>query len=767
MMYANFKITADKIVDLQYKLLRNNVNNIISNSESDYKTISALGMEDIGFYRDATKKGVIQNINKNLTPGTSVVIFDSKLNEIIYLTGNEALGKLLTVEHINGSQSEKTNMHEHDILLGTGEKISTILASGQYPNWDWSIVSFVDKSQLLKYSKDAFKLSFIIAGIFIIIILILVFKLSNRISRAIIALENGAFQLSTKEANVKIELPGNDEFTSLASSFNFMAAEIRSTESKLLKSISDEKKTNLSLIDSRKQYHDLIEGMPYIITRVDVNGFLMFVNKAAALMLGLSAEDCIGKLAFDFIHPDDQLRTKHDFSIWLENRKGVFSHENRILNIDGQIFNIAWSIHGEYDEFDNFIGFASTGRDITEYVQHLEEKAKLESQLFQAQKMEAVGQLAGGIAHDFNNMLGVILGHAELALDKSELSSPLAVNLNGIIKAGKHSAELTKQLLTYARKQTIEPKIIDLNESISAMLSMLIRLIDVNIMLSFDKDANLGLVKIDPSQVDQILANLCVNASDAIEGFGKITIKTENYNTNDEFLSDKSSLNTIDLPSGNYVKLSVSDNGSGMNKEVTNHVFEPFYTTKEVGKGTGLGLSTIYGAVKQNNGHIDIVTELNQGTTFNIYFPREGHTELKTNEAKPDLGSSRNETILVVEDDKMLLDIQVFTLEEYGYTVLSAISSKHAEELARKHSGHIDMLLTDVIMPEINGKELAQKLLVFCPKMKVLYMSGYTSDIIADKGVICNDTNFIQKPFGSKALVAKVRDVLNPIVNQY
>ena len=245
-----------------------------------------------------------------------------------------------------------------------------------------------------------------------------------------------------------------------------MAAEIKSTEAKLHQSISDEKKTNLSLIDSRKQYHDLIEEMPDIITRVDVDGYFVFVNKAAAIMFGLPTEDCIGKLSFDFVHPDDQLRTKQVFALWLKNSNGVFSYENRQVNIDGQVFDVSWAIHGEYDEFEHLIGFAGTGRDITENKRNIEEKAELENQLFQSQKMEVVGQLAGGIAHDFNNMLGVIIGHAQLALIKSDVSSSLASHLNSIIVAGKRSANLTKQLLTYARKQTIAPKVVNLNESI-------------------------------------------------------------------------------------------------------------------------------------------------------------------------------------------------------------------------------------------------------------------------------------------------------------
>jgi two-component system cell cycle sensor histidine kinase/response regulator CckA len=763
MMSANFIITADKIYDLQYELLSNNVSNIISNSESDYKTISALGLEKVEFYRDATKEGVVQNIEKNLTPGTSIVIFDSKSNKIAYLVGNDQLGKSITVEHINKIKSEPIGPHEYDLKLSSGESISTLMSYGFYSNWDWVIVSLVDKKQLLKYSNDAMVLSIFMVGIFLLLIFIVVFSLSHRISLAIVGLEEAAYKLSTNDVDVKIELSGNDEFTSLASSFNLMAAEIRTTELKLRNSISDEKKTNISLIKSRKQYHDLVEEMPDMITRVDVNGFLIFINKAVENVLGLPADNCIGKLAFDFVHPDDQLKTKQKIALWLASKKGTFSHENRMLNVDGQIVNIAWSIYQEYDELDNIIGFASTGRDITENKKNREEKVKLKSQLHQAQKMEAVGKLAGGIAHDFNNMLGVIIGHAELALIQSGPSSSLTSNLNGIIDAGERSAILTRQLLTYARKQTIAPKIINLNESISSILTMLRRLIDENIELSFEQGTNLGLIMIDPSQMDQILANLCVNASYAIDTFGIIAIKTEHYTADGDSSGNQLSTDKFVLPAGNYVKLSITDDGSGMDKEVIKHVFEPFYTTKEIGKGTGLGLSTVFGAVKQNEGYIEVISELNQGTQFNIYFPSKKDIKLNKKETKTVSDFFGNETVLVVEDDVMLLEIQIITLEQYGYKVLSASTCPIAEDLALEYSGQIDLLLTDVVMPNMNGKELAEKLSVCCPNMSILYMSGYTADIIANKGIIYENTHFIQKPFGSHELASKVREVLGEL----
>ena len=511
------------------------------------------------------------------------------------------------------------------------------------------------------------------------------------------------------------------------------------------------------LEESRKQYFDLVEGTPDLITRVDAGGHILFANHAAIEIYGLAAEDCLGRAAFDFVHPDDLATTKQAFDLWLTGGKEILSHENRQVSVDGQVHYMAWSIRAEYDENGKVCGFASTARDITEYKRTEEQRAKLESRLHQAQKMEAVGQLAGGVAHDFNNMLGVIMGHAELALICSDSSRPIAANLEGILKAAKHSAELTRQLLTYARKQTIEPKVLSLNESVAGMLTMLQRLIGENIQLSFTSAANLWPVKIDPSQTDQILANLCVNARDAISGVGKITIKTENISIDGKFCSTHPY-----VAPGDYVQLSVSDDGIGMDSSVIAHIFEPFYTTKGIGVGTGLGLATVFGAVKQNNGFIDVYSEPGQGAIFKIYLPRE---KIAVAAAEEDLAirplPGGTETVLLVEDDEMLLDIETTMLEESGYTVLAALTVGQAQALAQQHAGQIHLLLTDVIMPEMNGRDLSITLQAICPELKVLFMSGYTADIIATQGVIGDNLHFLQKPFSIETLTAKVREVLD------
>lgn len=396
-------------------------------------------------------------------------------------------------------------------------------------------------------------------------------------------------------------------------------------------------------------------------------------------------------------------------------------------------------------------------RFINERNQAEEEKAKLESQLLQAQKMESVGRLAGGVAHDFNNMLTVILGQAELGLMKIEPSSPLAGNFSEIIAMAERSAELTRQLLAFARKQTVVPKVLDLNGTVSAMLKMLQRLIGEDIRLVWQPAPDLGRILIDPSQLDQVLANLCVNARDAIEDTGIITIETENRTIDRGFRNA-----FLDSAPGEYVRLSVSDNGRGMDKEIISHIFEPFFTTKEMGKGTGLGLSTVYGIIKQNSGFIDVRSAPGHGTAFSIYLPCHEGTSSQVLAGGFSMPVPQGqETILVVEDETSILEIVTTMLKEQGYSVLAASTPGEAIKQAREFAGEIQLLMTDVVMPEMNGRDLAKNLLTLYPRMKRIFMSGYTANVIAHHGVLDEGVHFIQKPFSLPIMAAKVREVLD------
>ncbi|MFZ5766348.1 MAG: ATP-binding protein, partial [Thermodesulfobacteriota bacterium] len=381
---------------------------------------------------------------------------------------------------------------------------------------------------------------------------------------------------------------------------------------------------------------------------------------------------------------------------------------------------------------------------------------KLEEQFRQAQKMESVGRLAGGVAHDYNNMLSVILGYTELALDRVSPADPLHADLQEVYKAATRSTEVTRQLLAFARKQAIAPRILDLNETVAGMLKMLRRLIGEDIDLAWRPGEGLCPVRMDPSQIDQILVNLCVNARDAIAGVGRITIETGRTAIDQAYCDDHEGFTP-----GDFVVLAVSDDGCGMSREARERLFEPFFTTKEVGKGTGLGLATVYGIVKQNRGCVNVYSEPGKGTIFRIYLPCHGETVAVSDQLSPaPLSGGQGETILVVEDETAILTMSTTMLQRLGYAVLPAGSIDEAIRLAREHEGKIHLLITDVIMPDMNGRDLADRLHDLYPDMKILFMSGYTANVIAHHGVLDADVCFIQKPFSIKELAAKVREAL-------
>ena len=395
--------------------------------------------------------------------------------------------------------------------------------------------------------------------------------------------------------------------------------------------------------------------------------------------------------------------------------------------------------------------------DISGRKQAEEEKAKLEEQLLQAQKLETVGRLAGGVAHDFNNQLQVISSYAEMSLSMVDAKQPLHKYLLEIRRAAQRSAEITQQLLAFARKQTVSPKVMDLNDAVARSRKMLQRLIGEDIDLAWMPGSDLWKVMIDPSQLDQILANLAVNARDAIGGVGKLTVETENVAFDEAYCADHAGFVV-----GEYLLLALSDDGRGMDKETQSHIFEPFFTTKDPGKGTGLGLATVYGIVKQNNGFINVYSEPGHGSTFRVYFPRaEAVEKVEGEEVEEVTPRGGAETVLVVEDDGAILELAREMLGQLGYTVLSAASPEEALRVSAEHSGRIHLLLTDVVMPQMNGRQVAERLQVARSDLRCLYMSGYTADVIAHRGVLEEGVSFIAKPFSLATLAGKVRAVLD------
>jgi nitrogen-specific signal transduction histidine kinase len=396
-------------------------------------------------------------------------------------------------------------------------------------------------------------------------------------------------------------------------------------------------------------------------------------------------------------------------------------------------------------------------QDITERKRAEAEKEKLQAQLLQAMKMEAVGRLAGGVAHDFNNLLTVITGYSELLLQKIGKESPMHREVEEIKRAGERAASLTQQLLAFSRKQIIEPRVVRLDLLVADMQAMLTRLIGEDISLQATTGKSLGSLKVDSGQFQQILMNLVVNARDAMPGGGKIVIETANVDLDEGYCA----LHPYVKP-GQFVMLAVSDTGQGMSEEVKAHIFEPFFTTKEKGCGTGLGLATTYGAVHQAGGSIEVFSEVGIGTTLKIYLPRVEEEALKpVNDDRPTDLPGGTETVLVVEDEEIVRNVSVQILEQLGYRVLQARNGTEAIAEVQGYGARIDLLLTDVVMPGMNGGELATQLVLHNPEMKVLFTSGYTEDVISHHGVLAEGVSFIGKPYTPSSLARKVREVLD------
>jgi PAS domain S-box-containing protein len=523
-----------------------------------------------------------------------------------------------------------------------------------------------------------------------------------------------------------------------------------------LRDITDRKKAEQALMESERKYKMLIETTNTGFVIIDEKGRVLDANEEYVRLLGRDTLDEIrGKPVTDWTAPHDRERNSAKVQKCLETGS-VRNLEIDYLDAKGRLVPI--EIHATVLPGRSHPVIMGICRDISERKRAAQEREELHAQLSQAQKMESVGRLAGGVAHDFNNMLGVIMGYADMALKDQPPGSSLQTYLSGILEAASRSENLTRQLLTFARKQPVAPKVLDLNASVESMLKMVRRLIGEEIDLDWQPGSNLLPVKIDPSQLDQILVNLSVNARDAIgQNTGKITVVTSMAQLDEEYCAGHAEC----MP-GQYVNLVITDDGCGMSEETLSHIFEPFFTSKGIGQGTGLGLATVYGVVKQNKGSIAVSSEPGRGTTFRICLPAhatrstESVEQVHTPEAFPTEGM----TILLVEDEPAVLTTTRMMLETQGYTVLASMSPSDALRIAQEYPGKIHLLITDVVMPGMNGRDLAEKLCGIHPGLKRLFMSGHTTDIIANSGVLNRDTNFIQKPFVIKTLADKVRATL-------
>jgi len=520
---------------------------------------------------------------------------------------------------------------------------------------------------------------------------------------------------------------------------------------------AERQRSEEALRESEERYRTILANIEDGYYEVDIEGNFTFFNDSLCRMLGYSEDEMIGMNNRQYTDQENAKKLFQTFNHVYRTEQPARDSGWEIITKDGtKKYNEA-SVSLIRDLSGNKIGFRGIVRDITERKKAEKEMAELQEQLRQSQKIEAIGQLAGGIAHDFNNALTLIRVCSQLALMELKEQDPLREKFEMIEKATEQSANLTRQLLAFSRRQIMEMKVIDLNSLIREMDKMLHRVIGEDIDLVSILAEDLGRVKVDPGQMEQVIVNFALNARDAMPRGGKLTIETANVDLDEKYVN-----NHVGVKRGRYVRVSVSDTGMGMTAEVKAKVFEPFFTTKEKGKGTGLGLSTVYGIVKQSGGNVWVYSEPARGATFKVYLPRvdEPLEEEKARLMQMELPRGA-ERILVVEDQEDVRNLVTQILKKQGYEVFEAANGGEAFLIFEKNEGAIDMLVTDVVMPVMSGRELAERLLVLHPRMKVLYMSGYTDDAIVRHGVLEEGLNFIEKPFSLEALVKKVREVLD------
>jgi PAS domain S-box-containing protein len=581
---------------------------------------------------------------------------------------------------------------------------------------------------------------------------------SRRLAVPLVSLKETATRIAGGERSLAASVEGPEEVVELAAAFNSMSSQLQQSIEELQAQVSEVAAARDALEVSAERLRLAQEGTSDAIWDWELAEDRLHLSPRLCSMLGYGPDEVAASWQgwLSLLHPDDKAaaeRELRDASV----SGHAFAIECRMSTKSGGWLwiltrgkAVAWNDEGRP------LRLAGSHSDISKRKLAEEQTAALEERLLQAQKMEAVALLAGGIAHDFNNMLSVILGRAELAVRKTGPEDPFRADFGEIIAVARRSADLTRQLLAFSRQQTIAPKVLDLDDTITGVLKLLRPIAGENVDLAWKPGLGTWPVRMDPAQIDQMLANLLVNARDAIVDVGKVVIETGNAS----FDASYCAAHPGSAP-GDYVMLAVSDSGSGMDKETQARIFDPFFTTKQLGKGTGLGLATVHGIVKQNRGFINVYSEPGSGTTFRIYLPRHrSQPDAAAAPAHEELVPTGQETILLVEDEQALLQIAIAMLRQLGYVVLAADGPAAALARAREHPGPIHLVITDVIMPEMNGKGLMTRLAAIHPGARCLFISGYTADVISHQGLLEEGLHFLQKPFSLRELAVKVRAAL-------
>ncbi len=530
---------------------------------------------------------------------------------------------------------------------------------------------------------------------------------------------------------------------------------ISAMDSALLQEIS----ARSSFERQRTLLRTLIDAMPDLVFTKHTDGRFDLVNHAAYTMFGLEREEQMtGKTVFD-LYPSDiaERRTADDRAVFAG--RTLHNHEEQRTNAAGKA---RWFLATKLplrDARDRIVGLIGISRDITDRKQAELQRDRFQSELQQSQKMEAIGQLAGGIAHDFNNLLTIIAGHSGLLLAQPDAAPGVKESVREIADAAERAAGLTRQLLAFSRQAMLQPEVIDVNATVLETSALLRRLIGEDIALTTVLDPQVAAVRVDPNQLNQILMNLALNARDAMPRGGKLTIGTANVTLDDAYVATH-----LGAKAGAHVMLSITDSGTGMSPDVLSRIFEPFYTTKGVGKGTGLGLSMVFGIVQQSGGGIHVYSEPNHGSTFKIYLPAVQELVVAVTSSRAEVSHGGTETILLVEDDDGVRALALRCLQAVGYEVITARDGVEALAIAKQTNQRIDLLVTDVVMPNMSGPKLVESLRSQYSDLAALYMSGYTDDAVVRHGLLQADVDFLQKPFTALSLAQKVRAVLDRAV---
>ncbi|BHH81910.1 hybrid sensor histidine kinase/response regulator [Desulforhopalus sp. 52FAK] len=613
------------------------------------------------------------------------------------------------------------------------------------PLTGWAVASVLPESELFAPAVNMVKILLTITIVFATLVGFAIIFAMNHLTKPLQTLADHAQELSSGNMDIpELKIQSEDEIGKLSKAFNLMITNLNSTLH--------------GLKDSEDKYRSIFENSLVGIIQVEMDGTVLHANPAFIQMLGYSSLEAMLKETDNvqnsmYVKPEDRTLLLKEL---LECDR-LRNKELQLKKRGGEPLWVSIDITLIRDDNGKPLRVESHINDIDNRIKAEEERATLQTQLAQSQKIEAVGKLAGGVAHDFNNILSVIIGKSEIALMQMDKTDKFYDFFVDIKKAADHSANLTRQLLAFARKQTIAPQVVDINLLLDETLNMLKSLISERIDLTRSSSTDLWSVKIDPDQMAQIITNLCLNARDAIDGLGRIIVQTQNVTLDQQYYANMS-----DFLPGDFVRISVSDSGCGMDAETQQQIFEPFFTTKGMAKkGSGLGLATVQGIVIQNGGFINIYSEVDQGTSFNIYLPR--YTGDQEQALIPSTNNIQRgtESILLVEDEFELLKVSEQMLSELGYTVVAMNDPEEAVLYVHQNSENIDLLLTDVIMPKMNGRDLADKVITQYPNICCLFMSGYTADIIAQQGVLDEGINFLQKPFSLQSMSSKIRTVLD------